>query len=159
MDKLPNPITRSEQYLAKIAGENVSLPDPITREEIYLNAIANKGGGGGISGTEEWTAEFQALSFIYYEAFSERGADCVIILPSATIICNATLEHDAETGDVVVVCDNWSLSDLTPIPEELLPYKNVIESVITHDFIVADKIYSDFPTWVLPACTVIPILI
>lgn len=46
MDELPTPITRSEKFLAKAAGEDVSLPEPITREEIYLNAIANNGGGG-----------------------------------------------------------------------------------------------------------------
>jgi len=42
-----NPITRKETYLAKIAGQNVTIPDePITREEMYLDAIA-KGGGSG----------------------------------------------------------------------------------------------------------------
>ena len=53
-----NPITRTEQYLAKIAGQNVPVPDyPITREESYLDYIAKHGGGGGgafwgaISGT------------------------------------------------------------------------------------------------------------
>ena len=47
MDELPTPITRSEKFLAKAAGADVTLPDPITREEVYLNAIANNGGGGG----------------------------------------------------------------------------------------------------------------
>lgn len=45
---LPNPITRKEQYLAKAAGESVSIPEePLTREEAYLDAIAKQGGGGG----------------------------------------------------------------------------------------------------------------
>ena len=42
MDELPNPITRSEQYLAKIAGAEPTLPTPITREERYLAKIAGE---------------------------------------------------------------------------------------------------------------------
>lgn len=39
-------ITRRELYLAKIAGDDVSLPEyPITREEQYLARIAEGGGG------------------------------------------------------------------------------------------------------------------
>lgn len=56
MDELPTPITRSEKFLAKAAGEDVTLPDPITREEVYLNAIANGGGGGGGSDLPEVTS-------------------------------------------------------------------------------------------------------
>lgn len=42
MDELPTPITRSEQYLAKIAGAEPTLPVPITREERYLAKIAGE---------------------------------------------------------------------------------------------------------------------
>lgn len=42
MDELPTPITRSEQYLAKIAGNEPTLPVPITREERYLAKIAGE---------------------------------------------------------------------------------------------------------------------
>lgn len=41
------PITRHEMFLAAISGEDVELPEPITREEIYLKKIAESGGGGG----------------------------------------------------------------------------------------------------------------
>ena len=45
---LPNePITRTETYLASIAGQNIQIPDePITRTEMYLDAIARSGGTG-----------------------------------------------------------------------------------------------------------------
>lgn len=41
------PILRKEMFMAKAAGQNVSVPEPITREEKYLAAIAASGGGGG----------------------------------------------------------------------------------------------------------------
>lgn len=34
------PVTRTEIYLSRIAGENFDLPPPITRVEKYLYAIA-----------------------------------------------------------------------------------------------------------------------
>lgn len=42
-----NPMTRKEIYLAKMAGEDVSVPEPMTREETYLKKIAENGGSGG----------------------------------------------------------------------------------------------------------------
>ena len=41
------PKTREEHYLAKIAGEDVTIPEPKTRQEHYLKEIAENGGGGG----------------------------------------------------------------------------------------------------------------
>ncbi len=41
------PITRKEIFLAKIAGEDVTI-SPETYDEIFLNAIATKRGGGDI---------------------------------------------------------------------------------------------------------------
>lgn len=43
--KLPAPKTPKEQYLAKIAGEDVTIPEPKTRAEYYLNKIAETGVG------------------------------------------------------------------------------------------------------------------
>lgn len=39
---LPTPVNRIELYLAKIAGENVTVPAPVTRLEMYLAAIAGE---------------------------------------------------------------------------------------------------------------------
>lgn len=42
------PLTRRETYLAKAAGQSVTLPEEdLTREEQYYRAIAEGGGGGG----------------------------------------------------------------------------------------------------------------
>lgn len=37
---MSDPITRKEQYYAKMAGEDVNIPAPITREEQFLSAAA-----------------------------------------------------------------------------------------------------------------------
>ena len=41
----PEAKTRLEAYLAKIAGEDVEVPEPRTRLEYYMNKIAENGGG------------------------------------------------------------------------------------------------------------------
>lgn len=43
----PQPVTRLERYLAKMAGVNSVVPTPVTRLEQFLNIIAENGGGGG----------------------------------------------------------------------------------------------------------------
>lgn len=48
----PEPITREEKFLAKAGGMNVKTPEPLTRVEKYLQKIIEKagdssGGGGG----------------------------------------------------------------------------------------------------------------
>lgn len=51
------PENRREQYLASIAGQEVTLPaEPASREEEYLDYIAKNGGGGG------GTSDFDQLS-------------------------------------------------------------------------------------------------
>ena len=51
MSNIPTPVTRQEQYLSAIAGEDHGIPkEPITREEQYLAAILENGGGGGGTG-------------------------------------------------------------------------------------------------------------
>ena len=49
---LPVPQTRSEKFLAKIAGEDQALPIPQSREEMFLKAIAENGSGGGGGGDD-----------------------------------------------------------------------------------------------------------
>lgn len=55
-DNLPTPESRVESYLAKAAGEDVTIPEkPLSRIEQYLNAIAEGGGGGGTSDFDQLT--------------------------------------------------------------------------------------------------------
>lgn len=46
-ENLPQPESREETFLAKAAGEDVTLPEPESRKELFLKAIAENGGGGG----------------------------------------------------------------------------------------------------------------
>lgn len=67
------PLTRRETYLAKAAGQEVTLPEEdITREEMYLRAIAEGGGGGGV--TPEYVAE----------AIAEAKTDIEAEIPTKT---------------------------------------------------------------------------
>lgn len=45
-----DPITRKEKFLAKAGGQSVKTPEPITREEMFLQRIAENGGGSGGGG-------------------------------------------------------------------------------------------------------------
>jgi hypothetical protein len=45
------PLTRLEQFLAKIAGDDIELPEVKTRLEYWLKEISENGGGGGGGGS------------------------------------------------------------------------------------------------------------
>lgn len=60
MANIPDPITRTEQYYAYLAGESSYLPEPITREERYLYYLCVNGSGGG--GGETGTSNYNDLS-------------------------------------------------------------------------------------------------
>ena len=67
------PLTRRELYLAKAAGQDVTLPEEdLTREEQYLRAISEGGGGGGV--TPEYVAE----------AIAEAKTDIEAEIPTKT---------------------------------------------------------------------------
>lgn len=102
---LPVPITREERYLAKIAGEDVDIPPaPITRTEQYLAAIVEGGGGGGGGGGGDQAPE-KDVNFIDFDGsilYSYTAAEFANLteLP-------ANPEHDGLTAKGW----NWSLSD------------------------------------------------
>ena len=41
------PVTRIELFMAAAAGRDIALPEPVTREEMFLKKIAEGSGGGG----------------------------------------------------------------------------------------------------------------
>lgn len=84
---MSDPITRKEQYYAKMAGEDVNIPKPITREEQYLAQIAKNGGsGGGGSGGGSGTfvltvnPETFALNMTWQEIYDALAAGKVGVL-------------------------------------------------------------------------------
>lgn len=57
------PYTRVEQYLARLAGQNVDIPDyPITRIECYLDYLVNNGGGAAAPNAGAHNAIFRGQS-------------------------------------------------------------------------------------------------
>lgn len=61
MAKLPDdPTTRLERYLARLAGQDVTIPDtPITRIECYLAYLIENGGGAAAPNAEAHNAIFR----------------------------------------------------------------------------------------------------
>lgn len=62
-----DPITRKEMFLAAAAGDGNDIPEPITREEKYLKKIAESGGGSG------GTGDMQASVYDPNGAVAEAG--------------------------------------------------------------------------------------
>ncbi len=62
------PNTREEYYLAKMAGEDISLPEAITREEEYLAAIAEniQGASSNISEEFDSTSSYNKDDYCIY---------------------------------------------------------------------------------------------
>ena len=117
---VPAPITRVEKFLAYIAGEADSKPTPITRVEKFLDAIGQGGGGGG--GGETVIVPEQALTVeedegIYYslitvDAVPEVGDECTITLNGTDYTITATTQN----GRTVLGNYNGSNPDFTNYP-------------------------------------------
>lgn len=98
---LPNPITRKEQYLAKAAGESVSIPEePHTREEMYLKQIAEGGdpGGGG-----------------KYKRDLLFGSETITY--PASQLSDCTLAHDVKDYDEIIFVTGWNQDDVYCVEE------------------------------------------
>lgn len=83
--------THKEIFLAKIAGQNVTLPDPITHEEIFLKKIAENGGGGGGGPVEGADVKSTgATSGQVLTADGTGGADWSTPSGGTTVVANPT---------------------------------------------------------------------
>lgn len=79
------PKTRKETYLAKAAGDDVSIPSPITREEVYLNALA--------TGEAEGLPDPVTREEVFLKAAAEGGGSSVTVEPLSVT------ENGAYTAD------------------------------------------------------------
>ena len=109
------PHTGEEQYLAKIAGEDVALPEmPQTRVERYLAYIAENGsgsGGGGADNAVKYTA--QSLTDVQKaQARTNIGADAV---PVRETVSGTSATIDAEV-DTIYVCGEMSAVTIDTFP-------------------------------------------
>lgn len=95
MAKLPdNPNTRLERYLARLAGQDVSIPDtPITRIECYLAYLIENGGGVAAPNAGAHNAIFRGKSL--GSTFTEAQADAI----------------DAGTFEDIFIGDYWTIGE------------------------------------------------
>lgn len=94
---------REEQYLAKIAGEDVAVPTPLTREEALLDKIAKNGGGGGGSDLPEVTSadEGKVLAVNASGEWAAENRSKHYIDTAGTLNCTFNqLKADVENGYV-----------------------------------------------------------
>lgn len=77
MAKLPdNPNTRLERYLARLAGQDVSIPDtPINRIECYLAYLIENGGGAAAPGAGGHNSVFRGKNL--GSSFTAAQADAI----------------------------------------------------------------------------------
>lgn len=64
---LPKPVTRTDYYLAKMCGVDVSLPNPVTREDYYFKKICENGVGIGGSMFKGVLCKIETLTGIYID--------------------------------------------------------------------------------------------
>lgn len=118
------PETRKEKYLAKASGDySGELPEPVTREEKYLFKIAESGGGGGgDSSAYAHSLEVTINSETYVVTATLKntegdtlGTPQTIDLPLETMVVNGT--YDNTTKKVILTLKNgntveFSVADL-----------------------------------------------
>lgn len=102
---VPEPITRVEKFLAYIAGDADSKPTPITRIEKFLDAIGQGGGGGGEtviieeqSVTTETPPEPPYAEISSGVTAPQDGDVCTVVLSGTSYTVTAV-----DTGDGVVI--------------------------------------------------------
>ena len=106
---MSDPITRKEQYYAKMAGENVEVPKPITREEQYLAKIAEGGGGGGLEFVElHLDPETFIADMTWQQAFDALASGKLIIYKFAV---NSPEEEILTAGMVILSSAEKSFED------------------------------------------------
>ena len=93
---LPTPVTNVEFYLAKLAGMNVDLPAPTNGKERALYAVAENGGSGG-----EVTPETDISESIVDRSITSYTAVGTVIGASAFKQCNKLDSVDLTTVEEI----------------------------------------------------------
>ena len=89
-------MTRTERYLARLAGQDVSIPDtPITREEEYLAYIIENGGGVPAPNAGAHNSIFRGKNL--GSTYTQAQADAI----------------DAGTFDDLYIGDYWTINGVT----------------------------------------------
>ena len=105
----PEPLTREERFLAKIAGEDVTTPEPLTKEEQLLDKIASSGGGGGGGGNQYLVQIGTTTPRMVYEAI-QQGKSIAILSPTS---------YEVSDTFPPTSSDSWffynNISDVTPV--------------------------------------------
>lgn len=139
------PETRKEKYLAKASGDySGELPEPVTREEKYLFKIAESGGGGGGDGSVyahslELTINSQTyvLTATLKNTSGETlGTPQTIDLPLETMVVNGA--YDNTTKKVILTLKNgntvdFSVADLVDGLQSEITSSNKLDSDLVDD--------------------------
>ena len=94
------PITSTEHFLAKMAGQDVSVPKAITREDRYLEAIMEGGGGGG-GGTTNYNNLNNKPKINGVTLYGDKAATDLGLV-AASDIQEYTLDWDGVTQELIL---------------------------------------------------------
>lgn len=139
------PETRQEKYLAKASGDySGELPEPVTREEKYLFKIAESGGGGGGDSSEyahslELTINSQTyvLTATLKNTSGETlGTPQTVDLPLETMVVGGS--YDDTTKKVILTLKNgntvdFSVADLVSGLQTEITSTNKLNSDLIND--------------------------
>lgn len=139
------PETRKEKYLAKASGDySGELPEPVTREEKYLFKIAESGGGGGGDSSEyahslELTINSQTyvLTATLKNTSGEAlGTPQTIDFPLETMVVGGS--YDDTTKKVILTLKNgntvdFSVADLVEGLQSEITSSNKLDSDLVDD--------------------------
>lgn len=160
------PITRTEQYLAYLNGEAITIPQPLTRVEQYLYALCVNGAGGGSAAAEtdptvpDWAKQPEKPTY----SAEDVGAD-----PSGTA-SNAVKNHDESNAahydirtslsdlatrlNALADSDDTTLDQLSEIVAYIKSNKSLIDAITTSKVgvsAIADNLTTNDPAKVLSA--------
>lgn len=164
-----NPLTRTEQYLSNIAGEQTQIPEkPITRIEQYLDYIAKNGGGGGGGGditidpVPTQGSQNAVSSGGVYEAIqnidlakevSVSGTDPVILAETDTrYVCGTVTSLSftpSQTGLCEVIFTAGSTVPVLTLPNtvKMPEWFESLEAGYTYEISVYDGVYGAVMSW------------